>query len=269
MARQATHQGTCQICGRLQMLPSGKLAKHGYTKKWGFFSGTCTGSGWGPFETHCDKIADAIARAKRHAADLRAEAQALRTSTDVTRVWVLVHHSATWADRNSRNVWEVLDVVDGQFTERSRRTDGTYRETVVKLVDYRGQTLLQAVQERNARRASTLDSEAKKYDEYVAWQAERLASWKAQPEKLVALDRESERKGPLVHFGLHYSGRGRSCASSVMASHTGHTTTEMAKVTCAKCKQTSKWAEAQALAAERGGAYKLRYKDGSELKVTA
>lgn len=40
--RTATHNGTCQACGRQHAVnvKSGKLAKHGYTVDWGFFNGT-------------------------------------------------------------------------------------------------------------------------------------------------------------------------------------------------------------------------------------
>lgn len=266
--RSATHQGTCQICGRQQMLPGGKLAKHGYTTRWGFFSGTCTGSGWGPFETHCDKIEDAIVRATDHAAYLRTKAAELKASKDVTKVWRHVYQSATWKDRTSRYVWQLLDIVDGTVTEMRRDTNGTEQAKVCKVADY-NETLEQAVAAQNARRAGEWLAEAVKYDEYVAWQTKRLATWTAQPEKLVALDRTNDRKGPLVHFGLHWSGRGRACASSVMASYTGHTTTEMAKVTCDKCKKTGKWQEAVETAAKHGGSYTLRYKDNSTVKVVA
>ena len=40
---KATHDGECQLCGRMQKLPDGRLAKHGYTTRWGFFQGVCPG----------------------------------------------------------------------------------------------------------------------------------------------------------------------------------------------------------------------------------
>lgn len=41
---KATHRGTCQVCSRVQKLPDGKLAKHGYQVLGGFFEGVCFGS---------------------------------------------------------------------------------------------------------------------------------------------------------------------------------------------------------------------------------
>lgn len=56
---KATHNGTCQVCGRVQAVGvnSGNLAKHGYTVQWNFFSGTCEGADRAPMEKargYCD-----------------------------------------------------------------------------------------------------------------------------------------------------------------------------------------------------------------------
>lgn len=48
---KSTHHGHCQACGRLQLLPGGVLAKHGYkVAGFGFFMGTCRGSDRNPLE---------------------------------------------------------------------------------------------------------------------------------------------------------------------------------------------------------------------------
>jgi hypothetical protein len=47
---KATHNGHCQICGRQQALPNGRLSKHGYTVDWGYFNGVCTGANHAPLE---------------------------------------------------------------------------------------------------------------------------------------------------------------------------------------------------------------------------
>lgn len=50
MNNKSSHLGECQICGSRQCLPNGRLAKHGYSVEWGFFSGVCHGAGYLPFE---------------------------------------------------------------------------------------------------------------------------------------------------------------------------------------------------------------------------
>ena len=48
---KATHNGTCQICGNEQAVTAkGYIAKHGYTVEFGYFEGTCPGSGELPLE---------------------------------------------------------------------------------------------------------------------------------------------------------------------------------------------------------------------------
>jgi hypothetical protein len=41
---KATHNGTCQVCGRNQAIKNGVLAHHGYTVEYSYFHGTCQGS---------------------------------------------------------------------------------------------------------------------------------------------------------------------------------------------------------------------------------
>tara|TARA_R110002110_G_scaffold35127_2_gene118870 strand:+ start:1895 stop:2725 length:831 start_codon:yes stop_codon:yes gene_type:complete len=53
---KATTAGTCQICQRQQKLPGGILAKHGYTTRHGYFTGTCKGSDSAPLEETCDYL---------------------------------------------------------------------------------------------------------------------------------------------------------------------------------------------------------------------
>jgi hypothetical protein len=100
---KATHLGTCQACGRFQKLPSGVLAVHGYTTRWGFFSGACAGSGRKPFENSTDYIAEGITNTTRRAAVLREEAATVR-SADVTgtkEFWFHQYVPATWRVRHS------------------------------------------------------------------------------------------------------------------------------------------------------------------------
>ena len=57
---KATHNGTCQACGRKQAVnvKTGLLAKHGYVVDWGFH-GVCSGAGKLPAEhdlTHMVKV---------------------------------------------------------------------------------------------------------------------------------------------------------------------------------------------------------------------
>jgi len=80
--------GHCQLCGRLQRLPGGLLAKHGYNVHWGFFSGTCPGSDATPFEVSKHLIDGQIAHTKASIAALELGIAAVLASEDTTKVWV-------------------------------------------------------------------------------------------------------------------------------------------------------------------------------------
>ena len=70
---KATHNGTCQACGRTQAVKAnGRLAKHGYTVDWGYFSGTCTGSDKAPLEHATDHNEEIVARLMAHGKKLAA-----------------------------------------------------------------------------------------------------------------------------------------------------------------------------------------------------
>lgn len=82
--RTATHNGTCQACGRQHAVSpkSGKLAKHGYTVDWGFFNGTCAGSDHRPLEQDTELNVAIVAELGQRAAalDLEAEGEILKVT---------------------------------------------------------------------------------------------------------------------------------------------------------------------------------------------
>jgi hypothetical protein len=192
---KATHYGHCQICGSRQLLPRTVLAKHGYTTRWGFFSGVCPGSGSLPFEQATNLIEDSIARAQREAFNLRASAITLRGTSTGSTTWVTVYDAATWTDRSSRTRWveveltEEVRTVTGyvgeavtfsqfHYTVEARQTDGSLKAKAKTLDTYGAvKTLAEAVAFGNGKRADYLDGQAAQYDSYATWQRERIANW--------------------------------------------------------------------------------------------
>lgn len=87
---KATHNGTCQVCGRQQAHTDSRgLAKHGYTvKDWGF-NGTCCGSDKPPVETSTTLLDDTVI-------SLTAQADRLAAKTLETIEVVVLEH---YADR--------------------------------------------------------------------------------------------------------------------------------------------------------------------------
>ena len=203
-SRKATHLGHCQICGALQMLPAGKLAKHGYTTRWGFFSGTCIGADALPFEQSINLIEAAIANAEREARELAAEAVTLRATSTGARTWTTVYDSATWQDRTSRTRWVEVDVLSeskvysegtpDEWTHTrfyavtdARDMSGAMKPKSIELTanNYRA-TLADVVLAGNTARANERDRQAAQYREYAKWQRERIVGW--APAELIARD---------------------------------------------------------------------------------
>lgn len=74
-------RGHCQCCGRQQAVPNGRMSKHGYEVKNGWFNGICQGEKYEPIEkdrTVADSIVEAV---RKECVELRAKAAALTAGT--------------------------------------------------------------------------------------------------------------------------------------------------------------------------------------------
>lgn len=182
---KATHSGTCQLCGRFQKLPGGRLSSHGYTVQWGFFSGTCPGTGFLPFEISTDRIEAAIERAEVAAASADERAGTLRNDPSPAAVWIA---RGEYVGRKYVQVWESIDADAVRFDPRESDGRVYFSGTVVDSknrqhrldADYHfdrstAEAFLRGVNERYA---AHLDKVAMQHREYAAWQRERIADWK-------------------------------------------------------------------------------------------
>jgi hypothetical protein len=89
-SRTHTHTGNCQACGKSHAVnvKTGKIAKHGYTTRFGFFSGTCAGSDKLTLNVARDFADKIIVDARGYAADQDERAKGLRAgSVTVPYVW--------------------------------------------------------------------------------------------------------------------------------------------------------------------------------------
>ena len=193
MKTKATHTGTCQICGRTQKLPSGMLSLHGYTKEWGFFSGTCSGSSHLPFEQSISLIADAIEKASKQLSDLSAESLAWKNGKqlDGNLAWKHVYVSRNRFERG-QYVWQHVQVISEQFKPISfsgnpvtlysyaeidadgkpGKPERFYPSGVVESIDAVRRQLNSQYAEQH------LDKRVAGLDRYVKWQQMRIKDWK-------------------------------------------------------------------------------------------
>src|SRR4051794_30940036 len=107
---KATHTGHCQVCGSFQKLPAGVLSKHGYTTRWGFFSGICNGAGHLPFEQSCDLICAAIKSAEAQIITVTERIEAIRQQGG-SKAWVHYYGKDATGYKSGYR-WEECEVVE-------------------------------------------------------------------------------------------------------------------------------------------------------------
>lgn len=179
---KATHLGTCQWCGRRQMLPGGVLAKHGYDLAHGFMRGVCMGSGHLPYEQSTDLIEKSIAWAAAEAARLRHSAKAQREITGSLEC----HRHTYRADLSSRSrgsvyLWTAGRIVGDGFDARFVWTTGGTEKSdrLHRGPGARGEAIASEFRHEYAK---ALEAAAAREDTYADSQRRRIESW--QPQEL-------------------------------------------------------------------------------------
>lgn len=183
--QQSTHSGHCQICCRLQKLPGDRLSKHGYTKEYGFFNGTCFGSDALPFEKDISLIHQMIKLQTENAKNIRATAAKHRaTPVDINNAWIYHYKEATWArgDRHSYYMW-----IQSPVIFKNHRIHYMFREKEVYKHNtvYNEERMMENLVEWHEDRAKAYDKEVEAIDTYIAMQKARIKGWKPHPEKLI------------------------------------------------------------------------------------
>lgn len=188
------------------MLPNGLLSLHGYTVSHGYFSGTCVGSKELPFEQSCELVKLFITSAQSSLDNTLAFQAALRGPATEGKAWMrlsVAHPKGRYYGRQNGK-WALVDVrmettpwSDGTgFSSRfyysgdtawKLQADKTYKvEEVESEIQYQyGKTLLEVCQDRNVAYAKWLEHEVDSLRRYIAWQTERVNTWK--PAELVEI----------------------------------------------------------------------------------
>jgi hypothetical protein len=163
MITKATHRGTCQACGRGQKLPGGRLSDHGYTIRWNFFSGVCSGSRHLPFELSVDLIEGEISHAEAEAERLTEKSAAYLGGEGPT----LCSRTKEYIGRRRVEEWAEVEVIGG---------GGSW----VRFIDT-GEEVRYGGAGARSHYDDHLKQRARQYRQYAEWQRERITGWTPQP----------------------------------------------------------------------------------------
>lgn len=78
MKNEKQLRGHCQVCGRFQAVPNGRMAHHGYRVRNGWFEGACSGHNWQPIEKERAVADRVIEEVSAECAALEAKVAALQ-----------------------------------------------------------------------------------------------------------------------------------------------------------------------------------------------
>ena len=191
MNRTATHSGHCQFCGRLQKLPAGVLSTHGYlVAGYGFFVGTCRGSGYQPFELSCNQVERYITEAQAQIDTLEIGRERLLLPATEPNAWIHHYHDSHNRYLLSGYYWiEVaiqLDQQEGKedgwpFYEWSPSSEQPAKKYRLHSGAVKPYALLAFCTGRNELRANAISLEIQEVREYIDWQQKRVDAWTLQP----------------------------------------------------------------------------------------
>jgi len=178
---KATHTGTCQCCGATQKLPDGLLSLHGYTTKYGFFQGTCSGARSLPFEKSKDLIEEFIKAAQESIAENTAIAEELE-SRSTGKAWHQKYRSHRECEYGQKSGYYWIEEPIMEHTREdgfkslrfesemdNKRAPAIYEKTIEEA------TL--ACNKRYAQKYRKMIAQA---EQYIIWQKDRIANWKPQ-----------------------------------------------------------------------------------------
>lgn len=172
MSKKSTHRGECQICGKTQMLPSGKLAKHGYTVEEHFFNGVCSGSDHLPFEQSKDAIEPEVIRVRARIIEMEASV------IELGRPATTPESYDKCSIGNGYRVYVKVTIIekDGRLYKQFS-IGGHVMQEAFRYSISGGNTPINAADYLNKQRAWRVTQQIKQAQSWLTWQEERLLNW--------------------------------------------------------------------------------------------
>jgi hypothetical protein len=184
------------------MLPGGVLSNHGYTVKWGFFSGICAGAGHLPFEQSKDAIAGVVASVEAQIKKVEAEIAELENKDSEINgkdeAWKHCYNSYmgyTWktvklVEFERRNIYADQPGHEPAFycyiktlEDTKDRLGRPARPERLDIYDFKPESVRDFAHYLNCKYAKTLRSQNASRRQWITWQQGRLANWAPKPLK--------------------------------------------------------------------------------------
>jgi hypothetical protein len=180
------------------MLPSGHLAKHGYTVRWGFFEGVCPGSDRLPFEQSTDAIEDAVQHVRSDIIATESEIARYEDLSDPVNdgsaVWVQVYTDEyRWVKARLHDfttdstTYAPSQISRCSFTtvEEFRNRRGEQKPITKSIEAYSDAWKMHDIREwaryLNRKFAAQLVKRNESRRQWLVWQQERVAKWAPAP----------------------------------------------------------------------------------------
>jgi hypothetical protein len=181
---KATHRGHCQVCNRVQKLPNGLLAKHGYAVLGGYFEGTCYGSGHSPLELDKTMVIKSIEFTHKRIQEFNDAV--LRWSVPATEPEAWFHEYNQYF---GKYIWrrvplqrEVKPFENGHSFNIDTFTDSDGKKQPLQRYSISGPTLLNIADQMNRKYIDNyLWKGIKDMTQYIKDQRHRIATWHKQP----------------------------------------------------------------------------------------
>lgn len=145
---QANQQirGNCQCCGRQQAVVNGRMSKHGYTVKEGWFSGICSGRNYAPIQvsrTTTDKI---IADISAEIPELIAKAEKVKSgelTPKTIKVRMMSKEEIPFEQGDLRQQLAARTSLEWAYRNRARAGQDFIKEMTEVADKYHGQPLIE------------------------------------------------------------------------------------------------------------------------------
>jgi hypothetical protein len=171
--------GECQLCGRVQKLPSDVLAQHGYTVDWSMFNGVCGGSKHPPYELSSnliETIRPNIRQQIQETIDRIAELRGRTGTTAYRRLYLNKPHAKSGA-----YYWEEVEFItkEGKYNRQGIRHECKDNfNTCLPL----GLSLEELARDSDEKYISAvLIRRQNQLEEYLSWCDKRIVNWVKKP----------------------------------------------------------------------------------------